>query len=52
MILKDFVMGKMNVVPYQNKNEKSDQFGWWYFRAKLFPMIENDELVNHIASDS
>lgn len=42
----------INVIPYQNNNKKSDYFGYWYFRAKLFPTILSDELVNHIASDS
>ena len=46
------IMSMMNVIPYQNNNEKSDYFGWWYFRAKLFPTIKNDELLSHIASDS
>lgn len=45
-------MGMIDVVPYRNNNEKSDQFHFWYFRAKLFPTIQNDELLNHIASDS
>ena len=45
-------MSKIFVTPYPNKNEKSDQFGYWYFRAFLSPTITDDELIQHIASDS
>ncbi len=45
-------MGMMNVTPYQNKNEKSDFYLYWYMRAALFPTIPNNELIDHIASDS
>ncbi len=45
-------MGKIWVTPYQNMNEKSDQFGWWYFRPSLYLTITDDDLVDFIARDS
>lgn len=45
-------MGMIDVTPYQNNNRKSDQYGFWYFRTRLYPTIMDEELLNHIANDS
>ncbi len=45
-------MGMIDVEPYQNNNQKSDFYHFWYFRTNLFTTIANDELVDHIAKDS